>query len=79
MPFVQITMLAGRTAEQKRKIAERVTDALVDKAGVRRGATKTASDLNFDETVARAESDARGKALMYLAQAVVQRLAKSDN
>lgn len=41
--------------------------------------TKTASDLNFDETVARAESEARGKALISLAQAVVQRLAKADN
>lgn len=41
--------------------------------------TKTASDLNFDETVARAESDARGKALVSLAQAVVKRLAKGDN
>ena len=40
---------------------------------------KTASDLNFNETVARAESDARGKALVSLAQAVVKRLAKADN
>jgi len=28
--MVQITMLQGRTAEQKRKIAKRVTDALVE-------------------------------------------------
>jgi hypothetical protein len=41
--------------------------------------TKTASDLNFNETVARAEADARGKALVSLAQAVVKRLAKADN
>jgi Tautomerase enzyme len=27
MPFVQITMLEGRTAEQKRKLAKRITDA----------------------------------------------------
>jgi 4-oxalocrotonate tautomerase len=36
MPMVQITMLQGRTAEQKRKIARRVTDALVEEAGARR-------------------------------------------
>ena len=27
MPMVQITMLAGRTADQKRKLAKRITDA----------------------------------------------------
>jgi 4-oxalocrotonate tautomerase len=36
MPMVQITMLHGRTAEQKRKIAKRITDALVEEAGARR-------------------------------------------
>jgi 4-oxalocrotonate tautomerase len=36
MPLVQITMLQGRTAEQKRKIAKRVTDALVEEAEARR-------------------------------------------
>jgi 4-oxalocrotonate tautomerase len=36
MPMVQITMLEGRTAEQKRRIAKRVTDALVEEAGARR-------------------------------------------
>jgi 4-oxalocrotonate tautomerase len=29
-------MLAGRTADQKRKIAKRITDALVEEAGARR-------------------------------------------
>jgi 4-oxalocrotonate tautomerase len=29
-------MLQGRTVEQKRKIAKRVTDALVEEAGARR-------------------------------------------
>jgi len=29
-------MLEGRTADQKRKIAKRVTDALVEEAGARR-------------------------------------------
>jgi 4-oxalocrotonate tautomerase len=38
MPIIQITMLAGRTADQKRKIARRVTDALVEEAGARREA-----------------------------------------
>ncbi len=36
MPMVQITMLQGRTVDQKRKIAKRVTDALVEEAGARR-------------------------------------------
>jgi len=35
MPMVQVTMLAGRTIEQKSKLAERITDALVE-AGARR-------------------------------------------
>jgi 4-oxalocrotonate tautomerase len=36
MPIVQITMLTGRTAEQKRNVAKRITDALVEEAGARR-------------------------------------------
>jgi 4-oxalocrotonate tautomerase len=36
MPMVQITMLSGRTAEQKRKIAQRITDVLVEDAGAKR-------------------------------------------
>jgi 4-oxalocrotonate tautomerase len=36
MPMVQITMLQGRTADQKRKMAKRITDALVEEAGARR-------------------------------------------
>jgi 4-oxalocrotonate tautomerase len=38
MPLVQITMLQGRTADQKRKIAQRITDAMVEEAGARREA-----------------------------------------
>lgn len=38
MPLVQITMLQGRTADQKRKIAKRITDTLVEEAGARRDA-----------------------------------------
>jgi 4-oxalocrotonate tautomerase len=36
MPMVQITMLEGRTVEQKRKIAQRITDVLVEEAGTKR-------------------------------------------
>ena len=38
MPLVQITMLAGRTTDQKRKIAKRITDVMVEEAGARREA-----------------------------------------
>jgi len=38
MPIVQVTMLTGRTAEQKRKLAQRITDAMVEEAGARREA-----------------------------------------
>jgi 4-oxalocrotonate tautomerase len=38
MPLVQITLLQGRTADQKRKLAKRITDALVEEAGARREA-----------------------------------------
>ena len=37
MPMIQITMLAGRTAEQKRRIAQRITDVMVEE-------TKTARE-----------------------------------
>jgi len=32
MPLIQVTMLKGRTVEQKRKIAARITDAMVEDA-----------------------------------------------
>jgi 4-oxalocrotonate tautomerase len=38
MPLVQITMLQGRTTDQKRKIAKRITDVMVEEAGARREA-----------------------------------------
>jgi len=38
MPVIQITLLKGRTVEQKRKVAARVTDALVEEAGANRAA-----------------------------------------
>jgi len=36
MPMVQITMLEGRSAEQKRKVAQRITDVLVEEAAAHR-------------------------------------------
>ena len=42
MPLVQITMLTGRTADQKRKLAERITDAMVEEAGARKEAVVVA-------------------------------------
>ncbi|SPE44923.1 putative enzyme [Candidatus Sulfotelmatobacter sp. SbA7] len=38
MPLLQITMLSGRTADQKRKLAQRLTDVLVEEAGAKREA-----------------------------------------
>jgi 4-oxalocrotonate tautomerase len=38
MPLIQVTMLQGRTADQKRKIAQRITDAMVEEGGARREA-----------------------------------------
>ena len=38
MPLIQVTMLTGRTADQKRKLAQRITDAMVEEAGARREA-----------------------------------------
>lgn len=38
MPLVQVTMLQGRTADQKRRIAKRITDAMVEEAGAKREA-----------------------------------------
>jgi 4-oxalocrotonate tautomerase len=38
MPVIQITLLKGRTVEQKRKVASRLTDVLVEEAGAKREA-----------------------------------------
>jgi 4-oxalocrotonate tautomerase len=38
MPLVQVTMLQGRSADQKRKIAKRITDTMVEEAGAKREA-----------------------------------------
>jgi len=42
MPHIQVTMLQGRTTEQKRKIAERMTDVLVEEAGANKDAVTVA-------------------------------------
>lgn len=36
MPQVTVHLLAGRTLNQKRRVAARITDALVEEAGARR-------------------------------------------
>jgi 4-oxalocrotonate tautomerase len=58
MPLVQITMLEGRTADQKRKLAARITDAMVEEAGARREAIV----VTFNEL--SSESYASGGVLM---------------
>ncbi len=42
MPHIQVTMLEGRTIEQKRKLAERLTDVLVEEAGANKDAVTVA-------------------------------------
>jgi 4-oxalocrotonate tautomerase len=42
MPMIHVTMLEGRTADQKRKLAQRLTDVLVEEAGARREAVTVA-------------------------------------
>jgi 4-oxalocrotonate tautomerase len=36
MPVIQVTLLKGRTIEQKRKLTQRMTDAIVEEAGAKR-------------------------------------------
>ena len=36
MPVLQVTLLEGRTPDQKRKLARRIPEALVEEAGARR-------------------------------------------
>jgi len=45
MPLIQVTLLKGRTVEQKRKLAERFTQAMVEEAN----ATKEAVTITFIE------------------------------
>ena len=39
MPYIQVTWLEGRTREQKRKIAARITDVMVEEAATGRDKT----------------------------------------
>ncbi len=42
MPHIQITILEGRSPEQKRKVAERVTQVVVEEMGTKREAVTMA-------------------------------------
>ncbi|HUK86699.1 MAG TPA: 2-hydroxymuconate tautomerase [Terriglobales bacterium] len=42
MPHIQVTMLRGRTTEQKRKLVQRLTEAMVEEAGAARDAVTVA-------------------------------------
>ena len=58
MPIIQITLLEGRSAEQKRKIAARMTDVLSEEAGTpREGVVVTFIEV-------KREDYARGGVLM---------------
>ena len=58
MPLIQITLLKGRTTEQKRRIAQRITDVMVEEAKADRDAiVVTFVDVDRD-------SYARGGVLM---------------
>lgn len=49
MPHIQVTLLKGRSTEQKRKIAERITDAIAEEAGTaREGVVVTFIDVDRD-------------------------------
>jgi 4-oxalocrotonate tautomerase len=58
MPLIQITLLKGRTTEQKRRIAQRMTEVLVEEAKTaKEGVVVTFVDVEKD-------SYARGGELM---------------
>ena len=42
MPHIQVTLLTGRTTEQKRKLVARITDAMVEECNARREAVTVA-------------------------------------
>ena len=49
MPLIQVTLLKGRTTEQKRKLAERLTDVMVEEAKTNRdGVVVTFIDVDTD-------------------------------
>jgi 4-oxalocrotonate tautomerase len=50
MPVIQITLLKGRTVEQKRKVAERITAAMVEEAkAVREAVVVTFVDVERED------------------------------
>jgi len=51
--MIQITMLAGRTAEQKRKIAQPITDVMVEETGSPREGVAVAFHEVSKESYAR--------------------------
>ena len=58
MPLIQVTLLKGRTSDQKRRIAQRMTDVLVEEAKTaKEGVVVTFVDVEKD-------SYARGGELM---------------
>ena len=58
MPLIQVTLLKGRTTDQKRRIAQRMTDVLVEEAKTaKEGVVVTFVDVEKD-------SYARGGELM---------------
>jgi 4-oxalocrotonate tautomerase len=49
MPVVQVSLLEGRTTEQKRRLAKRITQAMVEEAGANeQGIVVTFVDLPTD-------------------------------
>ena len=49
MPLIQITLLKGRSTEQKRRIAQRMTDVLVEEAKTaKEGVVVTFVDVEKD-------------------------------
>ena len=54
MPHIQITMLEGRTPEQKRKVAERITQLMVEEIGTTREAVTVAFVEVSPASIARA-------------------------
>ena len=57
MPHIQITLLEGRTPEQKRRITKRITDTIVEEAGT------TAENVSIAFVEVSAADFARGGVL----------------
>ena len=50
MPIIQVEMLKGRTVEQKRAMAKKVTDAMVETTGCAREAVRIIiRDMEFED------------------------------